>query len=104
MPLETRNAATYVLPFDNTNRLVNGGAIANLTTQSLTVPVLIRDDAGTVIRSSSMSLAGEGQTSFLLNALADTANERGRIKCDAPPAGRISTVGLRLTPSGEPGR
>jgi hypothetical protein len=100
-PLEIRNTSAYVLPFDNNDGSLNGGAIANLTSQVVTIPVVIRDDTGAVIRSSSISLAGEGHTSFLVSVLfTDTANKRGTIEFDTPPGGRISVAGLRFTPSG----
>ena len=100
-PLEIRNAGAYVLAFDNTNGLLNGGAIANLTAQALSVPVVIRDDTGAVIQSTSISLAGEGHTSFLLSLLFTyTANKRGTIEFDTPPGGRISVAGLRFSTSG----
>ena len=49
MPLETRNASSYLLAFDNTNGLVLGVAVENLSAQNAVIPVVIRDDTGVVI-------------------------------------------------------
>ena len=46
VPMETRNASSYLLPFDNSNNLVLGIALANISGQALTVQVVIRDDTG----------------------------------------------------------
>ena len=43
VPLETRNASSYVLAFDNTSGIATGAAIANLTAAPANIAVLIRD-------------------------------------------------------------
>jgi hypothetical protein len=104
VPLETRSARSYLLAFDNTGGLTLGVAVANISAQPASIPVIIRSDAGTVISvpGAAISLGGNGHTSF---GLADpvrgfpvTANTRGTIEFDTPAGGRISVLGLRFTP------
>ena len=104
VPLETRSARSYLLAFDNTAGLTLGVAVANISAQTASIPVTIRDDNGTIISSpgTAISLAGNGHTSF---GLADpvlgfpvTADIRGTIEFDTPAGGRISVLGLRFTP------
>ena len=46
VPLETRNASSYLLAFDNTGGVVLGVAVANVSAQAAVIPVVIRDDTG----------------------------------------------------------
>jgi hypothetical protein len=104
VPLETRSASSYLLAFDNTSGLTLGVAVANMSAQTASIPVMIRSDNGTVISApgAAISLAGNGHTSF---GLADpglgfpvTADIRGTIEFETPAGGRISVLGLRFTP------
>ncbi len=69
VPLETRNASSYLLAFDNTNDVVLGVAVENVSAQNAVIPVIIRDDTGMVISDpgASISLAGNGHTAFGLS-------------------------------------
>ena len=104
VPLETRNASSYLLAFDNTGGAVLGVAVANLSAQDATIPVVIRDDAGTVISApgAKVPVYGNQQTSFVLSDLAlgfpVTAGKRGTVEFDTPAGGQISVLGLRFTP------
>jgi hypothetical protein len=101
VPMETRNASSYLLPFDNTGGLVLGIAVENVSAQTAVIPVTIRDDAGTVISvpGTTISLAGNEHTAFVLSGqYTMTANIRGTIEFDTPAGGRISVLGLRFTP------
>jgi hypothetical protein len=104
MPMETRNAGSYLLAFDNTNGLVLGVAVENVSSQNAVIGVVIRDDKGVVISTpgASISLGGNGHTAFGLSDPAlgfpVTANKRGTIEFDTPAGGRISVLGLRFTP------
>ena len=102
VPLETRNASSYVLAFDNTAGAVLGVAVANLSAQDVNIPVVIRDDAGAVIGTPGTILVRANyQTSFVLSdpiqGFPITANIRGTIEFDTPAGGRISVLGLRFT-------
>jgi len=102
VPLETRNAGSYLLAFDNTGGVVLGVAVENVSSQSAFIPVVIRDDSGTVITpGASMFLAGNGHYSFVLSTLFPaTAARRGTIEFDTPAGGQISVLGIRTTPLG----
>ncbi len=101
VPLETRNAPSYLLAFDNTNTVVTGVAVGNVSGTSATVPVVIRDDTGAPVQTTSISLNGDGHTSFVLSTLLpSTANMRGTIEFDTPSGGQISITGIRFTPPG----
>ena len=104
VPLETRNASSYLLSFDNTGGAVLGVALANLSAQDVKVPVVIRDDTGAVIGTAGATILvrGNDQTSFVLSDPAlgfpVTANKRGTIEFDTPAGGQISVLGLRFAP------
>jgi hypothetical protein len=102
--METRNASSYLLAFDNTNGLVLGVAVENVSAQNAVIPVIIRDDTGALLSSAgtTISLGGKGHTAFVLSDPASgfpiTANKRGTIEFDTPSGGQISVLGLRFTP------
>jgi hypothetical protein len=104
VPMETRNASSYLLAFDNTNGLVLGVAVENVSAQNAVIGVVIRDDTGAVISDpgASISLGDDGHTSFVLSDPAlgfpVTANKRGTIEFDTPPGGQLSVLGLRFSP------
>lgn len=101
VPLETRNAGTYVLAFDNTNGLQTGVAMANASGQSASVSIIIRDDNGKSLCTAVMSLAGQGHTSFVLaDQYPYVAGARGTVEFDAPPGVQVSVLGLRVAPAG----
>jgi hypothetical protein len=104
VPMETRNASSYLLAFDNTNGLVLGVAVENVSAQNAVIPVIIRDDTGAVISApgTTISLGGSGHTAFVLSdpnlGFPVTADKRGTIEFDTPAGGQISVLGLRFTP------
>jgi Viral BACON domain len=101
VPLETRNAASFVLSFDNTSGFVTGVAMANTATQSAFVQVTIRDDNGVTIQSNSVAMAALGHTSFDLAArFPVTAARRGTVEFQTPAGGGISVLGIRFNPAG----
>jgi NHL repeat len=104
VPMETRKATSYLLAFDNTNGLVLGVAVVNVTAQAAVIPVIVRDENGALIvtQKTSISLDGNGHFQFVLsdpaNGFPETANIRGTIEFETPPNGQISVLGLRFTP------
>ncbi|HEV2202666.1 MAG TPA: hypothetical protein VGR73_22845 [Bryobacteraceae bacterium] len=101
VPMETRNAASYLLAFDNTGGVLTGVALANVSASMAIIPMTIRDDTGALVTTSSIVLAGSGHTSFVLSDpmwFPMTANIRGTVEFDTPPGGQISTLGIRYTP------
>jgi len=101
VPLETRNASSYLLAFDNTGGVATGVAIDNISAQAANVLVIIRDDTGAQIGSDSIPLAGNGHSAFVLaSQYPVTANKRGAIEIFTPLAGQVSVIGIRVTPTG----
>jgi hypothetical protein len=103
VPMETRNAPSYLLAFDNTGGVVLGVAVENVSALATNIPVVIRDDTGALIGppGATISLAGNGHTSFVLSdpvqGFPVTANKRGTIEFDTPAGGQISVLGIRTT-------
>lgn len=101
VPLETRDAASYLLAFDNTNGVALGVALQNVSPAPASIPVVLRDDRGVQIGSDVITLAGLGHTSFVIGQRYPvTANARGTIEFDTPVGGRIGALGMRFTPPG----
>ncbi len=103
VPMETRAASSYLLPFDNTGGVGLGIAVENVSAQNAVIPVVIRGQTGAVISSpgTTLSLAGNGHTSFVLSVQYPKTNfQRGTIEFDTPAGGRISVLGIRTTPLG----
>jgi len=102
VPLETRNAGSYVLAFDNTFGVAMGVAVANVSAQFANIGVVIRDDAGNQIGIGTISLAGGAHRSFVLSDQATgfpiTANIRGTVEFDTPSGTQITVLGIRSTP------
>ena len=63
------------------------------------VPVVIRDDSGATIATSTMTIPAQGHQSFMLTdpqlGYAAASGKRGTIEFDTPPNGQISVLGLR---------
>jgi hypothetical protein len=99
VPMETRNASSYLLAYDNTGGVVLGVAVANVAAQAGTVGIILRDDTGSQIGTGSLPMQSSGHTSFVLSSqFPATANKRGTIEFDTPPGGQISVLGIRTTP------
>lgn len=101
VPLETRNASSYLLAFDNTGEVATGVAIDNISAQAAAVMVIIRDDTGAQIGSDSIPLVENGHSAFVLaSQYPATANKRGAMEIFTPVAGQVSVLGIRFTPTG----
>ena len=101
VPMETRNASAYLLAFDNTGNVGLGVAVENVSAQDALIPVVIRDESGTIIGppGATLSLKGNGHTSFVVaDQYTMTQSKRGTIEFDTPAGGRISVLGIRSTP------
>lgn len=101
VPIEIRNASSYLMAFDNTSGAALGVALANVSTQAGNVSAIIRDDKGVQIGADSIPVSGDGHTSFVMAArYTVTANKRGTIEFFTPTGGQISALGIRSTPPG----
>jgi hypothetical protein len=94
--LETRNAAAYLVPFDNTGGFVAGIAVANTALQAGAVGVTIRDDTGKKLLATTRTLVGLGHTAFVLPTdYPVAAGQRGTVEFDIPFGGQISVLGIQ---------
>ncbi|MDP9052898.1 MAG: hypothetical protein M3N93_01135 [Acidobacteriota bacterium] len=94
-PLETRNAPAYVLAYDNTAPLATGVALANLSSQSATLGLILRDDTGAVLQTTSLTLPANGHSAFVLGTNYPlAAGKRGTVEFDSASA-QISVLGIR---------
>lgn len=110
VPLESRDASSYLIAFDNTQNTATGIAVSNASPVPISIPVTVRDDTGAVVATGSipsslnltpaeMSLPANGHTSFVLTQpFPQTANIRGTIEFDAPTSTTISVLGIRSPP------
>jgi sugar lactone lactonase YvrE len=100
VPVETRNPTAFVLPFDNTGGYSTGVALANLTNQAVSIPVVLRDGTGASLgAAASIALAANAHTSFTLaTSYPATAGIFGTLELDTPAGGQISALGIRATP------
>jgi hypothetical protein len=99
VPIETRNASSYLLAYDNTAGVALAVALADVSAYGGSVGVVLRDDTGTQIGVSSLPIGANGHTSFVLSTeFPITANTRGTIEFDTPSGGQISVLGIRFTP------
>ena len=99
VPMENRNAPSYLLAFDNTNGVTLGVAVENISTQAGTVGVVLRDSSGVVIGTGTLALGGSGHTAFVLSTqFPVTAARLGTAEFDTPSGGQISVLGIRFTP------
>jgi hypothetical protein len=100
VPLETRNPGSFVIPFDTTGGYATGVALANVTNAAATIQVLVRDDNGNLLQSTTIGLAAMGHTSFdLVSRFGGTVSQRrGTLEFQTPAGGQISVLGLRFPP------
>jgi hypothetical protein len=98
VPLETRSASAYLLAFDNTGGIATGVAVNSVSSQPLTVPVVIRDDTGAQIGTGSIPLAANSHSAFMLaSQFPVTAGIRGTMEFDTALDGQISALGIRAS-------
>ncbi|HSR08338.1 MAG TPA: hypothetical protein VLM42_14390 [Bryobacteraceae bacterium] len=101
VPIEARNASSYILPFDNINGLAAGVAIAGNLAAPATIPVLFRDNTGARIGVGTLAVPANGHSAFVLSdQFPITANLSGTVEFGAPAGGQISVLGFRFPASG----
>jgi len=100
VPLESRNAGSYLIAFDNTNGTATGIAINTISSQPVSVPVAVRDDLGNPLTTGTIQLNANGHTSFTLaQQFPQTAGIRGTVEFDTPASAAISVLGIRSPPA-----
>ena len=108
VPLETRNASGYVVPYENTNGSATGIALANITAQPVPVTINYRiggsagySGDGVLDNTETLVVPPMGHMSFnLADRLKDTAGEVGTVEFLTPSAGQISLLGLLFNSTG----
>jgi hypothetical protein len=103
VPLQTKNASSYVLAYDNTNGVVLGIAVANVSAQTANIGVIIRASSGAQIATDNLVVSANGHTSFVLSTkypITLSTFQTGTIEFDTPSGGQISVLGIRTTPLG----
>jgi hypothetical protein len=95
VPIVSQFDSHFVLLFDNTAGFVTGLAVANPTTDSVAIPVTIRDQSGNVIDHQFIRLGGYSHTAFNLpDFWQSTAGTRGAIEFQTSGFG-VAALGLR---------
>jgi hypothetical protein len=91
VPLENRNAAGYIIAFDNTYGTATGIALNAVSAQQVNVPVVVRDDTGLPMAADTIALAPNGHYAFTLGTdrYPATATLRGTIEFDTPAGAQI---------------
>jgi hypothetical protein len=102
VPIETSNPSAFVLPFDYTGGYATGVALANLSNQAVSVPVVFRDGTGASLgAAAAIPLAAYGHTSFMLaGSYPAVVGSLGTMELDTPAGGQISALGIRAAPDG----
>lgn len=100
VPIESRNASSYVIAFDNTANIATGIAVNNAANAAASIPVILRDSNGNQLGTGSVALAANGHSAFILSQqFPATANIQGTIEFDTPSGGTIGAVGIRTPPA-----
>jgi hypothetical protein len=101
VPFEERDSDAYVLSFDNTGGCVYGVAVASTSLVPANIQVVVRDDTGATLESTTLPLPSQGHTSFMLgDRFSSTRMRRGTVEFRRPPQGHVSVLGLRVSPRG----
>lgn len=100
LPMETRNANSYLPAYDHSGEIRTYIGIANLAAIPISVPLTIRNENGTLLVNTTISLPASGHTAFDLTDLYEiTKGKEGIIEFDTPEFARISVIGLRTAPA-----
>lgn len=99
VPLQTDFPYSLGLPYDNTTGFVMGVALANLSPTPQNITVQISDVNGNSLSTQTVSIAGNGHTSFVLpTQFPVTQGNLGVMKFTGN--GGLSGLGLRFSPFG----
>src|ERR1017187_4582031 len=101
VPLQTQFPSTITLPYDNSVGFVMGVALTNLATTSASITATIWDDSGNQLGTQTITVPGNGHTSFVLpTQISLTAGNRGIVQFQSAATGGIAGLGLRFSPYG----
>jgi hypothetical protein len=89
-----------LIAYDNTGGIATGVAISVVSAQAVNIPIVLRDDAGTMLGTTAIPLSANGHTSFdLATQFPAAANLRGTVEFDTPAGAQISVLGIRSPPA-----
>lgn len=96
--LESRNAAGYIVAFDNTNGTATGIAVNAVSAALAIIPVTVRDSTGATIATDTITLNANGHYAFTLvnDRYPAAINIRGTIEFDTPAGAQIGALGIRI--------
>lgn len=96
VPIVNQFGDHFALMYDNT-KFVTGLAVANTSsTDSVAIPVDVRDQQGNIIESTTIPLGPDAHTAFVLSSLwPSTAERQGTIEFKASGLG-VGALGLRF--------
>jgi hypothetical protein len=98
--LETDVLTNLVIPYDNTNGYRTGVALTNILPVPATVRMTVADQTGSPLSSSQIELAPfEHAAFFVTERFSQAADQLGTIQIENP-AGGLTGMGLRFSPSG----
>jgi hypothetical protein len=98
VPIVSQFNSHFVLLFDNTD-FTTAIALANPTTNSVTIPVNIRNQSGLIIDQRTVTLGSYSHTAFTLpDTWRSTAGRRGAIEFQTSGFG-VAALGLRFSGS-----
>jgi hypothetical protein len=102
VPLETRTPSSFVLPFDNSDGISTGVALANGSDTLLAnIDVTVRDAAGNPLLVARADLPVRGHRSFMLtDRYPALAGLSGSLEFRNASGGSIAVLGLRMNQSG----
>jgi hypothetical protein len=83
VPLDTVRDSSYMIAFDNTGVLSTGVALASSDPNTISDAVTVNDDKGNILLTTSIPLASNAHTSFMLNQQFPITAGR-RVLCDSP--------------------
>ena len=104
VPLESRNAQAYIIPFDNTSGKATGIALNAVSTHQVSVPVTVRNDVGMALFNDTITLAANGHYAFTLGTdrYPFALTIRGTIEFLNPPGISIGALGIRISAGATP--
>ena len=107
VPLESRDAQAYIIAFDNTNGTATGIAVNAVSSQPVSIPVTIRNDAGTALFNDTITLAPNGHYAFTLGVdryqnIPSILSIRGTIEFLTPQGVSIGALGIRIRGGASP--
>ncbi len=96
VPMDNARYNSVVLAFDNTGSLATGVSMASTDSIPINVSVVVSDDNGAVLETTSIPLGAGAHTSFMLKEqFPSTAGKRGTVRFTTDTYGSIHVLAIR---------